>query len=70
MGFVGLHRASVGLQVPGVSILPLLLGERVQSGVTTSTIPILEPGEFTAFDLLFIDHGRRFVDFERPPRDS
>ena len=70
MGLVGPHRASVGLQVPGASILPLLSGERVPSGVATSTITILELGEFTAFDLLFIDHGRRFVDFERPPRDT
>ena len=70
MGFVGAHRASVGLQVPGACILPLLSGERVQSGVATSTIPIFELGEFTTFDLLFIDHGRRFVDFERPPCDT
>ena len=70
MGFVGPHRASVGLEVPGACILPLLSGERVQSGVATSTITILEPGEFTTFDLLFIDHGRRFVDVERPPRDT
>ena len=55
MGFDGLHRASVGLEVPGVRVLPLLSGERVQSGVATSTIPILEPGEFTTmvFDLFF-----------------
>ena len=71
MGFVGVHRASVGLEVPGASILPLLSGERVQSGVATSTITILEPGEFTTFDFFFVlDHGRRFVDFERPPHDT
>ena len=70
MGLVGPHRASVGLEIPGASILLLLSGERVQSGVAISTITILEPGEFTTFDLLFIDHGRRFVDFERSPRDT
>ena len=43
MGFVGVHRASVGLEVPGAGILPLLSGERVQSGVATGTITRLGP---------------------------
>ena len=43
MGFAGVHRASVGLQVPGAGILPLLSGERVQSGVATGTITRLGP---------------------------
>ena len=45
MGFDGVHRASVGLQVPGAGILPLLLWERVNSGVATSMITRLEPFE-------------------------
>ena len=38
MGFDGVHRASVGLQVPGAGILLLLSWERVNSGAATSTI--------------------------------
>ena len=38
MGFDGVHRASVGLQVIGAGILPLLSWERVNSGAATSTI--------------------------------
>ena len=38
MGFDGVQRASVGLQVPGAGILPPLSLERVNSGVATSTI--------------------------------
>ena len=49
MGFDGVHRASVGLQVPGAGILPLLSWERVNSGVATSMITRLEPFEFTIY---------------------
>ena len=138
MGFDGVHRASVGLQVPGAGILLLLSWERVNSGAATSTITKLRlsfiidrscaasigsfwcgsvtttdalvqnigpnhlygwvipsvvdvidldgirarvgatvpsppesvhPG-VTTFYFHFIDHGRRFVDFERSPRDA
>ena len=72
MGFAGVHRASVGLEVPGASILPLLSGERVQSGVATGTITRLGPFDLHKFDYFcfVLDHGRRFVDFEQPPRDT
>ena len=60
MGFDGVHRASVGLQVPGAGILPLLSWERVQSGGATTTITRLGLFEFYNFGF----------DFERPPRDT
>ena len=72
MGFDGVHRASVGLEVPGASILPLLSWDRVQSGVATGTITRLGPFGLHNFDYFcfVLDHGRRFVDFERSPRDT
>ena len=72
MGFDGVHRASVGLEVPGVGILPLLSGERVHSGVATGTITRLGPFDLHKFDYFcfVLDHGCCIVDFERPPRDT
>ena len=49
MGFDGVHRASVGLQVPGAGILPLLSWERVNSGAATTMITRLEPFEFSIY---------------------
>ena len=74
MGFVGVHRASVGLQVPGAGILSLLSLDRVQSGGATTMITGLGPFGLHNVDyfvyFFVIDHGRRFVDFERPPCDT
>ena len=74
MEFDGVQRASVGLQVPGASIQPPLSPETVYSGATTTTITRLGPFELHNFDyfvfFFVIDHGRRFVDFERPPCDA
>ena len=71
MGFDGVQRASVGLQVPGAGIQPPLSPERVHCGAATTMITRLALSEFYNFDyFFFIDHGRRFVDFERPPRDA
>ena len=62
----------VGDIVPGAGIQPPLSPERVHSGAATSTITRLGPFELHNFDyfVFVIDHGRRFVDFERPPCDA
>ena len=54
MGFDGVHRASVGLQVPGAGIQPLLSLERVHSGAATTMITRLGPFEFYNFDYFLL----------------
>ena len=50
MGFDGVQRASVGLQVPGAGILPLLSLDRVHSGAATTMITRLGPFGLHNFD--------------------
>ena len=50
MGFEGVQRASVGLQVPGAGILPLLSLDRVHSGAATTMITRLGPFGLHNFD--------------------
>ena len=122
MGFVGVQRASVGLQAPGAAtnldisfvidrscaasigsfwcgnvitrvalvqnigpnhlygwVIPSVVdvidhdGIRARVGATIPPPPeSVHPGVTTVTTFYFhlIDHGRRFVDFERPPRDT
>ena len=54
MGFDGVQRASVGLQVPGAGIQPPLSPERVHSGAATTMITRLGPFEFYNFDYFLL----------------
>ena len=59
-----------GWVIPSVVDVIDLDGIRARVGATIPSPPeSVHPG-VTTFYFHFLDHGRRFVDFERPPRDS
>ena len=62
-----------GWVIPSVVDVIDLDGIRARVGAAIPSPPeSVHPGVATVTTFLFfiLDHGRRFVDFERPPRDA